>query len=115
MPSTYAYFFDHWCCLNIDEKSSLRSAALWFTATAGSPIDLISWNGMWLGTTKSRIPRMKAAVALYYLEESDDDCDPNPLSPCVRFRDPIFWLEMSVFILTPAVLCPDPCPKIIFP
>lgn len=101
------YYF---CCLNSGERQMLRvmGEALPLTLFLGVPKDV--WDAYWSTVPLSGEPRRQAALYTYQLEIATIDVGDPPVSvDVVRPADLAFWVDMSLYILTPDAACLDGC------
>lgn len=101
------YYF---CCLNPTERGVLRSTAeaLLLTLFLGVPYDL--WDAFWFGAPASGEVRRLSFLSIYGLEIVTIDVDLVPtevVRPQVSYLP--YWVEVSVYILTPAAACLSGC------
>lgn len=90
------------------------SEGLLLTLFLGIPSDV--WYAFWLVTAHASDVYVNAFLALYHLEIVTIAGDPDPIEVVRPSEDYLFWwVEMSVFILTPSAACLDGCPQSTLP
>lgn len=74
----------------------------------GVPLDV--WDAFWFGTTGTGQRRRDAFIQIYQLEIATiEEGEPPVPVEVVRPIDFVYWVEVAVFILTPAAACLAGC------
>jgi len=84
------------------------SVGMALTLYVGMPLDL--WLAMWSVLLGNSPERRAAFLALYHLEIAtieDVEAPYEAVRPVDGFYD--WWLEVALWALTPASVCPDGC------
>lgn len=100
----------YFCCLHPRERGVLRSTAeaLVLTLFLGVPLDV--WEAFWLVYEDNGEAVRDAFVAIYGLEIATIEAGEPPVPvDVVRPHDLPFWVDASLFILTPDAACLSGC------
>lgn len=100
------------CCLNPVERGVLRQCVTAFEATLGGFIPCVVYDALWLITGLSREARKEAFLSIYGLTETEIIIVEGGELECVyTFDNPLFWLELAVYTLTPDGACLEGCTR----
>lgn len=99
-----------YCCLNPDERGCLQFCSDAFISTLSVGFPRALYDAYWLTVAQSRQARANAFAHIYKLRFGE--FVPNPETPPVEwvfFDDLPLWVEMSLFVVSPASLCLGGC------
>lgn len=88
----------------------MHSMGIAFVATVGLGVPKILWETYWALTFLSHDERQVAFETLYKLHEEEIPFgEPPVLTEFVLFDDAVFWLEVSLWVISPDGACLDGC------
>lgn len=106
-------FVSEWfCCLNDGERGAVRTVAEGLIASLGLGCPAIVLDVYFLLVFRSREARKSAFMEIFRLERKEVPFgDPVEMVEFVVPLDPVMWLAIIAFVVSPSGACIDGCTK----